>query len=180
MANVGSLIVLDDSQASANANAAAIRGIFTERGKSNEMRCLFYIPQLLTNDLLTAADYLKKIVLEGRSSPETGVIDIMTPQEMIKTIEPSTSVMEAMDIMVEKQIRHLPVIEDGKLVGMVSIRDVVRAMTRDLCFAFPQALNVIMFADIGLGDGAQAFHGDDVQLHQRVLLNAAPAGALLP
>jgi len=100
-ANVGSLMVLDAIEAAESGNAANICGILTER------------------------DYLKKIVLEGRNSKDTDVVDIMTPNDMMMTIGPEDSVMEAMELMAENQIRHLPVLKDNKLVGMVSIRDVV-------------------------------------------------------
>uniref|UniRef100_A0A7S1XA38 CBS domain-containing protein n=3 Tax=Tetraselmis chuii TaxID=63592 RepID=A0A7S1XA38_9CHLO len=103
-ANVGSLIVLEDGVADASGNVGHIRGIFTER------------------------DYLKKIVLEGRNSKETSITDIMTPKDVMLTIDPTHSVMEAMEMMVENQIRHLPVVDNDTLVGMVSIRDVVGTM----------------------------------------------------
>jgi len=102
-ANVGSLMVIEAGKGNC-AGVGAMRGIFSER------------------------DYLKKIVLEGRNSAETKITDIMTPKDVMLTIDPSNSVMEAMEIMVENQIRHLPVVADDKLVGMVSIRDVVGTM----------------------------------------------------
>jgi len=106
-ANVGSLMVLDAIEAAESGNAANICGILTER------------------------DYLKKIVLEGRNSKDTDVVDIMTPNDMMMTIGPEDSVMEAMELMAENQIRHLPVLKDNKLVGMVSIRDVVKVMVAE-------------------------------------------------
>ena len=68
---------------------------------------------------------MKKIVLEGRNSAETSIHEIMTPKAVMMTIGPNHSVMEAMDLMVENQIRHLPVLEGDRILGMVSIRDVV-------------------------------------------------------
>lgn len=56
------------------------------------------------------------------------VHEIMTPKEKLKTISPKNSIQEAMKIFTESRIRHLPVIEDGKLVGMVSIGDTVKAL----------------------------------------------------
>jgi len=81
-------------------------------------------------------------VLEGRNSAETKITDIMTPKDVMLTIDPSNSVMEAMEIMVENQIRHLPVVADDKLVGMVSIRDVVGRAKSKQCLRVAVNINM--------------------------------------
>ncbi|KAF4350130.1 hypothetical protein CsatB_008744 [Cannabis sativa] len=79
--------------------------------------------------IITERDYLRKIVLEGRSPIHTRVGEIMTDESKLITVKSNTNIFEAMQIMTEKQIRHVPVI-DGRLVGMISIKDVVRAVVQ--------------------------------------------------
>jgi len=76
--------------------------------------------------IVSERDYARKVILHGRSSAETPVWQIMTSQ--VVTVTPDDSVHHCMQVMTEKRIRHLPVIERGKLVGIVSIGDLVRAV----------------------------------------------------
>jgi CBS domain-containing protein len=73
--------------------------------------------------ILSERDYARKIILKGRSSKDTPVADIMTADPV--TITPQHTVAECMRIVTDKRIRHLPVVEGGKLIGMVSIGDLV-------------------------------------------------------
>jgi CBS domain-containing protein len=70
-------------------------------------------------------DYARKVVLLGKSSKDTHVKEIMSPE--VITLSPDNTFEEAMAIMTDKRIRHLPVIVDGKIVGVISMRDVVSA-----------------------------------------------------
>jgi CBS domain-containing protein len=76
--------------------------------------------------IFTERDYVRKVVLQGRSSRDTPIKELMTT-EMI-TVGPSFSLEACMELMQEHYIRHLPVMEEGRLVGMVSMRDVVSAI----------------------------------------------------
>ncbi len=73
--------------------------------------------------ILSERDYARKVILKGRSSKDTPVADIMTSDPI--TITPHHTVAECMRIITDKRIRHLPVVEGGKLIGMISIGDLV-------------------------------------------------------
>ena len=73
--------------------------------------------------IVSERDYIRKVIVKGRSSKDTLVSDIMTNQ--VLTVNPSDSVTECMRIMTERRVRHLPVLEGTKLVGILSMRDVV-------------------------------------------------------
>lgn len=79
--------------------------------------------------ILSERDYARKIVLEGKSSSNTPVSDIMTT-EVVATA-PLDSVDRCMQIMTERRIRHLPVLDGEDLVGIVSIGDLVKAVIED-------------------------------------------------
>ncbi|KAH7524103.1 CBS domain-containing protein CBSX3, mitochondrial [Ziziphus jujuba] len=96
--NIGALVVLRPGE-----NQKHIEGIITER------------------------DYIQKIIAQGRSPIYTKVGEIMTGENKLITVTSHTNILEAMQLMTEKGIRHVPVI-DGTLVGMISIKDVVRAV----------------------------------------------------
>ena len=73
--------------------------------------------------IFTERDYARKVILKGRASRETFVRDIM---DVHPTLHPDTSVEEVMGMMVKKHFRHFPVVEDDKLIGVISIGDVVK------------------------------------------------------
>ncbi|KAL6207445.1 hypothetical protein ACLB2K_018403 [Fragaria x ananassa] len=77
--------------------------------------------------IITERDYLRKIVAQDKSPIYTRVGEIMTNENKLITVTSDTNILQAMQLMTENQIRHVPVI-DGKLVGMISIKDVVRAV----------------------------------------------------
>ncbi|MDG2870771.1 CBS domain-containing protein, partial [Vibrio parahaemolyticus] len=81
--------------------------------------------------IITERDYLRKIIVQGRSSKSTKVGDIMTEENKLITVTPDTKVLQAMQLMTDKRIRHIPVIDEKGMVGMVSIGDVVRAVVRE-------------------------------------------------
>jgi CBS domain-containing protein len=79
--------------------------------------------------IVTERDYARKVILKGRSSRETPVSDIMTPAPT--SVAPATTVDECMHLCTELRVRHLPVLENNKLVGIVSIGDLVKAVIDD-------------------------------------------------
>ena len=81
-------------------------------------------------------DYTRKIVLKGRSSETTRVEEIMTVN--VVCVSPRAKTRDCMALMTEKKIRHLPVVEEGQVVGMVSIRDIVSDIIADQDFTISQ------------------------------------------
>ena len=79
--------------------------------------------------ILSERDYARKVVLQGRSSADTPASAIMTAQ--VVTIAPDTPVAACMQLMTERRIRHLPVVEDGRVCGVISIGDLVKAVIAD-------------------------------------------------
>ncbi len=86
--------------------------------------------------LITERNYAREIILKGRTSPNTLVRDIMTTK--ISCVRPDQSVDECMALMTVRTVRHLPVLEDGKLVGIVSIGDMVNSIIHDQQFLFEE------------------------------------------
>jgi len=91
--------------------------------------------------ILTERDYARKVILKGRSSKETPVREIMSSPVIF--IRPEQTIEEAMAIMTEKKIRHLPVLEDDRLAGIISIGDVVKAIIENQKFVIDQLTSYI-------------------------------------
>jgi CBS domain-containing protein len=86
--------------------------------------------------IFSERDYTRKVILKGRSSDTTRVEEIMTPHVVV--VSPRTRARECMALMTEKNIRHLPVVDEGRVIGMVSIRDIVSDIIADQDFTIEQ------------------------------------------
>ena len=76
--------------------------------------------------VISERDYTRKIILQGRSSQDTTVAEVMSSPAV--SVEPSTPLAQCMHIVTEQRLRHLPVVESGRIVGVVSIGDLVRTV----------------------------------------------------
>ena len=79
--------------------------------------------------IVTERDYARKVILKGRSSEQTPVGDIMTTK--LITAKPQQSVKECMALMTARRVRHLPVVVDDRVIGIISIGDLVQAIIAD-------------------------------------------------
>jgi CBS domain-containing protein len=82
--------------------------------------------------IVTERDYLRRVTLEGRTDKETPVSEIMTSPLIVVT--PETPVEECMAIMTDRRIRHMPVVENGEVVALVSIGDLVKFQSQQQDF----------------------------------------------
>ena len=86
--------------------------------------------------VISERDYARKIILAGKRSRETAVREIMTARVVFG--RPDLTIEEAMSIMTERHFRHLPILEEGRVVGVASIGDLVKAVIADQQFRIEQ------------------------------------------
>ncbi len=91
--------------------------------------------------IVSERDYARKIILAGRSSRETPVRDVMTSPVMY--VGPTASTEECMALMTRNRLRHLPVLDEGKLVGLISIGDLVKDIISEQSFMIEQLQHYI-------------------------------------
>jgi len=91
--------------------------------------------------VISERDYAREIVLKDRVSRDTPVSAIMT--QRVLYVRPQQALEECMALMTEKHLRHLPVLDDGRLVGVVSMRDVVKELIAEKEFLIEQMENYI-------------------------------------
>ncbi|MBC8504399.1 MAG: CBS domain-containing protein [Anaerolineales bacterium] len=91
--------------------------------------------------IFSERDYARKVILHGKSARETLVQEIMTRD--VITVQAAQSVVDCMSLMTEKHIRHLPVLDNAELVGMISIGDVVKEIISEQGYLIEQLENYI-------------------------------------
>jgi CBS domain-containing protein len=101
-----------------------------------EVGALLVLSENRLAGIVTERDYARKVILLGRSSKETRVQEIMTPSPI--TVTPQDTVDECMRIVLERRIRHLPVLDAGELCGIISIGDLIRAIVSSQAYTIDQ------------------------------------------
>lgn len=91
--------------------------------------------------IFTERDYIRKLVLHNKSSAETPIKEVMTPRVLY--VRPEQTLDECMALMNDKHIRHLPVVENGQFIGMISIRDIIHDIVSEQQFMIDQLENYI-------------------------------------
>ena len=114
----GDATVLEAVQAMVEANVGAL---LVTGSDENDVQGIF-----------TERDYLRRVAVQGLGERETPVRDVMTSPVVV--ITPETEVEEAMALMTDRRIRHVPVVESETLVGMISIGDLVRKQSEQQSF----------------------------------------------
>ncbi len=94
--------------------------------------CLLVINKKKVIGIFTERDYARKVILKGKSSKTTPVSELMTKEVLY--VDPGTAVEDCMALMTEKCVRHLPVMEEKKLVGVITVGDVVKQLIVDQKF----------------------------------------------
>jgi CBS domain-containing protein len=114
----GEASVLDAVQVMVEANVGAV---LVTGGDPNDVRGIF-----------TERDFMRRVAVQGLGERETPVHDVMTSPLVV--ITPDTEVEEAMALMTDRRIRHIPVVDDDAVVGMISIGDLVRLQSEQQSF----------------------------------------------
>jgi len=91
--------------------------------------------------IFSERDYARKVILHGKTSRETQVSEIMTPN--VYTVHPEQSMEACMALMTDKHIRHLPVVEGEQVIGVISIGDVIKTIISEQEFVINQLENYI-------------------------------------
>ena len=103
-----------------------------EELENNNMGSLVVVENGKLIGIFTERDYARKVILKGRSSKDTQVRDIMTERPIFVT--PDATIEECMQLMSSKNFRHLPVLDNDQLVGVISISDLVKFIIREKDF----------------------------------------------
>ena len=102
----------------------------------HDVGALIVIDEGRLEGIFSERDYARKVILHGRTSKELAVSDIMTRH--VVCVAPDDSVESCMTLMTDKRVRHLPVLDVGAVVGVVSIGDVVKALLHEQQFVINQ------------------------------------------
>ncbi len=106
-----------------------------------EIGAVVVLEQARPVGMFSERDYARQVILKGRASKDTAVGEIMISR--IVFVRPEQTIEDCMALMTDKRVRHLPVLDQGTLVGMVSIGDVVKAVISEKEFIIEQLANYI-------------------------------------
>lgn len=96
----------------------------------NQVGALLVMEEDKLCGIFSERDYARNVVLKGRTSRDTPISEIMTPRILLITVTPDHSVEECLSLISDKRIRHLPVMEGERVVGVLSIGDLVKEVIR--------------------------------------------------
>ena len=109
----------------------------------NHVGALLVIDHGQLAGIFSERDYARSIVLKGKSSKDTPVSEVMTPRECLITVTPNDTAEACLNLISNKRIRHLPVLEQDKIAGILSIGDLVQATIEYQKFLIQQMENYI-------------------------------------
>ncbi len=95
-----------------------------------EVGALIVVEEGKVAGIISERDYARKVALRGKTARETIVEEIMTPAEEMHRVKPETTIADCMVVITGKRVRHLPVFEGNRVVGLVSIGDVLKSFHR--------------------------------------------------
>jgi CBS domain-containing protein len=133
--SIGSVLKKKGHETSSVAPSATVHDAIAIMAEKN-VGAVLVISEGTLVGIISIRDYGRKVVLEGKSSRDVLVQEIMTTS--LITVTPETTVLEAMALMTRHHIRHLPVLEQGKLDGIVSMVDLVSEVVSGQAFAIDQ------------------------------------------
>lgn len=107
-----------------------------EKMAANDVGALVVLKDENLMGIFTERHYARKVILKGRSSPKTKVGDIMASPVVCAV--PEQTVEECMAVMTNKAVRHLPVLQDNRVIGIISIGDLVKSIIGDQKFVIEQ------------------------------------------
>ena len=99
-----------------------------QKMEEKEIGALAVIEDQKLVGIISERDYARKVILKGRASRDTAVSEIMT--DNVITVSPEQNIEVCMVMMTQQHIRHLPVVQDGQMIGMISLGDVVKAIIK--------------------------------------------------
>lgn len=129
MKTVSSILKTKGSEVSSVSPDVMVRDALKIMAEKN-IGAIVVMDQAKLVGIFSERDYARKIVLKDKSSKTTPISEIMTSEDLI-TVKPSTRIEDCMVLMTDKRIRHLPVVEQDKLLGVISIGDLVKHIIED-------------------------------------------------
>jgi CBS domain-containing protein len=129
MANVADLIgaKTDASRYAVKANETVYRAIRLMADR--RIGCVLVVDKGIVIGIFTERDYIMRVEVENRVTKETLLSKVMT--DKMYTVTTDTSIEHCLGLMILRHIRHLPIVEEGKLMGIISMRDAVAAILKD-------------------------------------------------